>query len=148
MDVDYARQVFVLDQERFKTLADVPQLTSFFFIEQPEYDASLLLGKGLDAERAVPAMEAVLAALDEQADWTPEALLRTLDGVVTRLGFIRTKSDGTQVPDRGPVFMMVRVGVSGRKETPGLTEMMTVLGRERTLLRLRVALEKRRALAG
>ena len=148
VDVDYARQVFVLDQERFKTLADVPQLTSFFFTEQPEYDASLLLGKGLDAERAVPAMEAVLAALDEQADWTPEALLRTLDGVVTRLGFIRTKSDGTQVPDRGPVFMMVRVGVSGRKETPGLTEMMTVLGRERTLLRLRVALEKLRALAG
>src|SRR6185312_6284613 len=148
VDVDYARQVFVLDQERFKTLADVPLLTSFSFIEQPEYDAQLLLGKGLDAERAVPALEAVLAALDEQAEWTPEALLHMLDGVVTRLGFIRTKADGTQVPDRGPVFMMVRVGVSGRKETPGLTEMMTVLGRERTLLRLRVALDKLRALPG
>jgi glutamyl/glutaminyl-tRNA synthetase len=61
---------------------------------------------------------------------------------------MRTKADGSQVPDRGPVFMLVRVGVSGRKETPGLTEMMTVLGRERVLHRLQVAIEKLRALAG
>jgi hypothetical protein len=44
--------------------------------------------------------------------------------------------------------MMVRVGVSGRKETPGLTEMMTVLGRERVMRRLYVALDKLRALPG
>jgi hypothetical protein len=43
--------------------------------------------------------------------------------------------------------MLARVAVSGRKETPGLTEMMTVLGRERVLRRLHVALEKLRALA-
>ncbi len=121
------RQVFVLDQERFKTLADVPLLTSFFFIEQPEYDVPLLLSKGMDGERARQALDAVIAALSEQSEWTPEALLRTLDATVERLGFIRTKADGSPIPDRGPVFMLVRVGVSGRKETPGLTEMMTVL---------------------
>jgi glutamyl/glutaminyl-tRNA synthetase len=64
------------------------------------------------------------------------------------MGFVRTKADGSQVPERGPVFMLVRVAVSGRKETPGLTEMMVVLGRERALRRMRVALEKLRALAG
>lgn len=148
VDRDYARQVFVLDQERFKTLADVPLLTSFFFVEQPEYEAQLLLGKSMDAERAVPALEAVSAALGEQGEWTPEALLQTLDTTVTGMGFVRTKADGSQVPDRGPVFMLVRVAVSGRKETPGLTEMMVVLGRERVRHRMRVALEKLRALAG
>ena len=144
----YARQVFVLDQERFKTLADIPLLTSFFFIEQPEYDGQLLLGKGMEAERATQALDAVIAVLGEQSEWTPEALLRALDGTVERLGYIRTKADGSQVPDRGPVFMMVRVAVSGRKETPGLTEMMTVLGRERVVRRLQVAMENLRALAG
>jgi len=148
VDLAYARQVFVLDQERFKTLADVPLLTSFFFIDQPEYDAPLLLSKGMDGERARQALDAVIAVLGEQSEWTPEALLRALDGTVERLGYIRTKADGSQVPDRGPVFMLVRVGVSGRKETPGLTEMMTVLGRERVLHRLQVAIEKLRALAG
>jgi glutamyl-tRNA synthetase len=147
VDPAYARQVFVLDQERFKTLADVPLLTSFFFIEQPEYDAPLL-GKGMDAERATKALDAVIAVLGEQSEWTPEALLRALDGTVERLGYIRTKADGSQVPDRGPVFMLVRVGVSGRKETPGLTEMMTVLGRERVLRRLQAAMEKLQTLAG
>jgi glutamyl-tRNA synthetase len=148
VDPAYARQVFVLDQERFKTLADVPLLTSFFFIEQPEYDASLLLGKGMDVERATRALDAVIAVLGEQSEWTPEALLRALDGTVERLGYMRTKADGSQVPDRGPVFMLVRVGVSGRKETPGLTEMMTVLGRERVLRRLQAAMEKLQTLAG
>jgi glutamyl/glutaminyl-tRNA synthetase len=147
VDPAYARQVFVLDQERFKTLADVPLLTSFFFIEQPEYDAPLL-GKGMDAERATKALDAVIAVLGEQSELTPEALLRALDGTVERLGYIRTKADGSQVPDRGPVFMLVRVGVSGRKETPGLTEMMTVLGRERVLRRLQAAMEKLQTLAG
>ena len=148
VDPAYARQVFVLDQERFKTLADVPLLTSFFFIEQPEYDARLLLGKGMDVERATQALDAVIAVLGEQSEWTPEALLRALDGTVERLGYMRTKADGSQVPDRGPVFMLVRVGVSGRKETPGLAEMMTVLGRERVLRRLQAAMEKLQTLAG
>lgn len=147
VDAEYAREVFVLDQERFKTLADVPVLTSFFFVDQPEYDASLLLGKGMDTQRALATLDAIVAVLDEQSDWTPESLLTTLDGTVTRLGFIRTKADGSQVPDRGPAFMMVRVAVSGRKETPGLTEMMAVLGRERVLKRLHGAREKLDTLA-
>jgi glutamyl-tRNA synthetase len=100
----------------------------------------------MDGERANAALDAVIAVLGEQSEWTPEALLRALDGTVERLGFIRTKADGTQVPDRGPVFMMVRVAVSGRKETPGLPEMLVVLGRERVLRRLNAAQEKLRAL--
>src|SRR5262249_13069518 len=44
LDRAYAARVIALDQERFKTLTDVPALTSFFFVEQPEYDATLLLG--------------------------------------------------------------------------------------------------------
>jgi hypothetical protein len=43
--------------------------------------------------------------------------------------------------------MLARVGVSGRKETPGLPEMLATLGKERTLKRLRVAREKLAALA-
>jgi glutamyl-tRNA synthetase len=147
VDRDYARAVFVLDQERFKTLADVPLLTSFFFVDQPEYDAQLLLGKGMDAGRAGEALAAVITAFSELRDWTPEALLQTLDATVTGLGYLRTKADGSQVPDRGPIFMLVRVGVSGRKETPGLPEMLAVFGRERVLRRLEVAQEKLSAFA-
>jgi len=139
LDRAYAARVIALDQERIKTLADVPALTSYFFVEQPEYDATLLLSKQLDAARAVATLDLLLPVLADVADWTHETLLATLDRFVTEHGFIRTKADGSTVPDRGPVFMLVRVAVSGRKETPGLPEMLEVLGKERTLRRLAFA---------
>jgi glutamyl-tRNA synthetase len=139
IDRVYAAQVIALDQERLKTLADVPRLTSFFFVEQPEYDPALLLTKGLDAEHASVALEILIDRFEALEEWTHEALLATLDGVVAELGFIRTKSDGTQVPDRAPLFMLVRVAISGRKETPGLPETLAVLGKARALKRLKTA---------
>jgi glutamyl-tRNA synthetase len=141
-DRAYVTRVLTLDQERFKTLADVPALTSFFFVEQPEYEPNLLLGKGLDAERATAALAALVPALEGVERWEHDALLAALDAFVMAQGFVRTKGDGSQVPDRGPVFMLVRVAASGRKETPGLPEMLEVLGRERTLKRLADAREK------
>jgi glutamyl-tRNA synthetase len=147
IDRDYALRVVALDQERFKTLADVPALTSFFFVEQPEYDASLLLGKNLDATRGSETLEALVPVLDGVDDWSHERLLETLDRFVLEREFVRTKADGSTVPDRGPVFMLVRVAVSGRKETPGLPETLEVLGKERTLKRLAAAQAKLERLA-
>jgi glutamyl-tRNA synthetase len=142
VDREYAARVLVLDQERFKTLADVPRLTSFFFVEQPEYDAALLLAKGLTAERAAAALDALIPQLEAETEWAPERLLAILDGLVAAQGFVKRKADGSEVPDRTPVDMLVRVAVSGRKETPGLPETLAVLGKERTLDRLRAARSK------
>jgi glutamyl-tRNA synthetase len=144
VDRAYAERVLALDQERIKTLADVPVLTAFFFIDQPDYDPSLLLGKNLDAARAKQTLRELIPLFASIDDWTHEILLTTLDQFVVEHGFVRTKADGTQVPDRGPVFMLVRVAVSGRKETPGLPEMLEVLGKARTLKRLGAAEEKLR----
>ncbi|HLJ80937.1 MAG TPA: glutamate--tRNA ligase [Ktedonobacterales bacterium] len=141
-DRTYATEVLALDQERIKTLADVPALTAFFFEDQPEYDPALLLSKNLDAARAIEALTALTPILREQGDWTHDALLATLDAFVVANGFLRKKADGSEVPDRGPVFMLVRVATSGRKETPGLPEMLALLGKERVLTRLDVAREK------
>ncbi len=139
VDADYAARVLVLDQERFKTLADVPQLTSFFFVDQPEYDPALLLTKGLTADRAAAALDTLIPQLEAKGAWTAERLLAILDHLVQAQGFVKRKADGSESPDRTPVFMLVRVAVSGRKETPGLPETLAVLGKERTLARLRAA---------
>jgi glutamyl-tRNA synthetase len=147
IDYDYAARVIALDQERIKTLADVPALTAFFFVEQPEYDANLLLAKTMDAAKAARTLDELIPALADVRDWEPEPLLAALDAFVVERGFIRKKADGSEVPDRGPVFMLARVGVSGRKETPGLPEMLATLGKERTLKRLATAREKLAALA-
>jgi glutamyl-tRNA synthetase len=99
----------------------------------------------MDAARAAEALAALIPTLADLPTWEPEAILAALDAFVVARGFIRTKADGSEVPDRGPVFMLVRVAVSGRKETPGLPEMLAVLGKERTLKRLEAARHKRAA---
>jgi glutamyl-tRNA synthetase len=139
---DYLTRVLLLDQERIKTLKDVPELVSFFFVDQPEYDASLLLSKNLDAVRSADILKQLIAVLTEQSEWEHETLLTTLDHFVTSHGFIREKADGSRVPDRGPIFMLIRVGVSGRRETPGLPEMLAIIGKDRVLKRLAVARNK------
>lgn len=144
---DYVTKVLLLDQERIKTLKDVPELVSFFFVEHPAYDTSLLLGKNMDASRGAKTLGQLISILGELRDWEAEALLTALDSFVSSHGFIREKADGTKVPDRGPVFMLVRVAVSGRKETPGLPEMLEVLGKDRVLHRLEVAGSKLEGLA-
>jgi glutamyl-tRNA synthetase len=141
-DRNYLTRVLLLDQERIKTLKDVPELVSFFFVDQPEYDASLLQSKNLDAARSANILKQLIPVLAELGTWEHEALLTTLDDFVTSHGFIREKADGTRVPDRGPVFMLVRVGVSGRRETPGLPEMLATLGKDRVLKRLEAAQNK------
>lgn len=147
-NLDYVTKVLLLDQERIKTLKDVPALVSFFFVDQPEYEASLLLGKNMDAASGAGTLTQLIPELGELRDWEPETLLATLDGFVTSHGYIREKADGTKVPDRGPVFMLIRVAVSGRRETPGLPEMLATLGRDRVLSRLDIAHSKLEALAG
>ena len=143
---DYVSQILQLDQERIKTLKDVPELTSFFFVEQPAYDSALLLGKNMDAARGAATLRELIPVLAELPDWEHGALLAVLDEFVTSHGFIREKADGTRLPDRGPVFMLVRVAVSGRKETPGLPEMLAVLGKSRVCARLEVAHSRLEAL--
>jgi glutamyl-tRNA synthetase len=145
-DRDYLTSVLLLDQERIKTLKDVPELVSFFFVDQPEYDTSLLLSKNLDAARSAEILGQLIPVLAKLSRWEHDALLSTLDDFVTSHGFIREKADGTRVPDRGPVFMLVRVGVSGRRETPGLPEMLATLGKDRVLKRLEAARHKLEAL--
>lgn len=147
IETSYAADVLTLDQERIKLLTDVPALTAYFFVDQPEYDSALLLSKNMDAVRGVAALAALAPALEMLDEWTPPRILETLDQFVVDQGFIRKKADGSEVPDRGPVFMLVRVAVSGRKETPGLPEMLAVLGKERTLKRLAAAQAKLNALA-
>ncbi len=80
---------------------------------------------------------ALIPQFEAESAWTAERLLAILDRLAQAQGFVKRKADGSESPDRTPVFMLVRVAVSGRKETPGLPETLAVLGKERTLKRLR-----------
>ena len=129
LDPAYVERVLLLEQERMKTLAEAPAMTSFFFTEALEYDPALLVAKGMDRERTLDGLERALARLEALAGWeasVTEPPLRELVGV---LGLKPVQ-----------LFTSIRVAVTGRTVSPPLFETMEVLGRERSLRRLRQAI--------
>ena len=115
-------------QPRTKFLTDLPKSVACFFTDDFEYDP-----KAVEKRLAKDGVKATLLDLVERfskvADWTAPSL----EAVVKEL---------SQGQGMGPWVHPIRVAVSGRGEGIGLFEMLQLLGREKTLSRLRSAAEK------
>ncbi len=123
IDPPTLRDAIPLVRERGQTLVDAAARVDFFFRQQPAFDEKAKR-KFLQSDRAepLPALRELLAALDdfsasglEQAvrDWADERGLKL-----------------------GKVAQPARVALTGGTASPGLFEVMEVLGKERTLARL------------
>jgi glutamyl-tRNA synthetase len=122
------RAMAPLVQERVTTLAEVPDYVDFLFLDEaPIDDASWQRAMKADAQ----AILSEVAAEYTTVDWSAEALKAALDAVGQRHGLKLAKA---QAP--------VRVAVTGRTIGPPLFESLVQIGRERTLARLRTAVER------
>jgi glutamyl-tRNA synthetase len=127
---DYVGQVLALVQERTKTLAEVPRLADFFFVDIPRYEEGLSSKVGLDGKSAIKAVRIASQKLEMVATWDAASLEGILRPLATELG-LRTRE----------FFGLLRIAVTGRAAAPPLFETMAVLGKERCLKRLGVALQ-------
>jgi glutamyl-tRNA synthetase len=120
-----------LVRERVTRLDQVPGYVDFVFRAEPEIDPASwdkVMVKGADA--AALMLDAVIAAYQDCA-WEPDVLMAVVAAEGERLELPKKQ---WQAP--------VRVAVTGRSVGPPLGESMVVLGRERTLGRLRAARER------
>jgi len=129
LDSAYARRVLGLVQDRAKTLGDVPQLASFFFLDGLQYDISLLSQGKLDITLAVNAIKISAQRLMQISTWDAAVLEDTLRTLAAELNL-----------NRGEFFGLLRAAVTGRTAAPPLFQTMAVLGREKSLKRLDTAL--------
>jgi glutamyl-tRNA synthetase len=128
LSLDYVYQVMSLIQERARTLAEVPGLAEFFFIDELDYSTDLLPGKGIGQDKALTICLQRLQELDPFDAASLEALLRPLS---EELGL-----------KAGEFFGLLRVATTGRSAAPPLFQTMAVLGKERCLKRIKRALAK------
>ena len=128
---NYVCQIMPLLQERSKILAEISQLGDFFFLEEIGYDASLLLSDGLDARSATQAIEIALQKLEAAKAWDVSSLESILRPLAAELEL-----------STGKFFGLVRVATTGRTAAPPLFQTMIVLGKERCLKRLAIALQR------
>jgi glutamyl-tRNA synthetase len=128
--IDYQKAVLGIIQERLKFLNEIPELTSFFFTEPTVSKEQLLEVKGIDVSEDATKLLTATIGLLEGSDFSVDDLQAKLNQLLTEL---ETKP--------GILFALIRNAVSGSKVTPGLFEMLNVLGKEKVLARLTSSLD-------
>jgi glutamyl-tRNA synthetase len=131
LDNDYVKQVMFLVQERARSLADVPELTSFFFLDDIEYDTGMLFIKGVEPQAAARALQVALEKLETLPAWDIDSLESTLRPLTTDLNLSASK-----------LFGLLRVATTGRTAAPPLFQSMATLGRKKCIQRIKAALQK------
>jgi glutamyl-tRNA synthetase len=127
-DDPYLLSVLQLVQDRLKFLAELPDLTEFFFTD-PEPDIAMLT-KQLDRAVAQNALLDVIKATSG-GEWTEAGLEAAIRPLAEQLD-LKT----------GQLFGLIRVALTGRTAAPGLFETLAVLGQETALRRLNRAAEE------
>ncbi len=125
---DYKKQVLALIQERLKFLAELPELTKFFF-EEPVVREELFTNnkqlKKLTKNERQTFLAKILAVL-EASNFSETDLEERLRKLIDELG---TKP--------GILFGLIRVVITGSNVAPGLFETMQVLDKETVLRRIK-----------
>ena len=125
--------IAALLQARCEKLTDIPEKVDFFQA-LPEYDAELFTNKKskTNAEVSKAMLEAAIPMLRQLPDWTQDAIH---DGLVDLAAKLEVKNATLMWP--------VRIAAAGKAVTPGgAVEICRILGREETLKRLELGLEK------
>jgi len=123
-ELDYARRVVALEQERLKSLSEIVDLTRFFFEDEPEFEEKGVK-KWLDQPNVPVLIRTLTCRLQEVSEWTHDSIEEAVRQVGEELGLTG-----------GQVIHPVRMAVTGRTVGPGLFESMAVLGKGRVLNRL------------
>ena len=105
-----------------------------FFEELPDYDPALYTHKKMKTDSAISlaVLKAYLPLLEAQEDWSLEGLRQMIGAEIERSG-----------EKAGKILWPLRIAVSGLAMTPGgAYEIMEILGKEESLLRIRKGIEK------
>jgi len=131
-DEAYQKRVVGLAQERLKYLAELPDLTLFFFKDLPVNPALVSTHKQLK-KLAATEVKTLLA----QARETLEASDFSLDDLTTRLNqLLETTGQKPAV-----LFSLVRIATTQAPSSPGLADTLAVLGKVASLRRIDAMLQ-------
>ena len=128
-----AAAIAALLQQRTEVLTDIPEKVNFFDA-LPEYGVELFVHKKSKSDEASSkeVLEKIIPLFEAISDWCDENIMAAQTGLAESMGVKNAK-----------VMWPVRIAAAGKAVTPGgAVEICRILGREETLRRLRIALEK------
>ena len=128
-----AAAIAALLQQRTEVLNDIPEKVDFFDA-LPEYDTELFVHKKSksDKESSKDVLTRIIPAFEAVSDWNDENIMAVMVNMAESMGAKNAK-----------VMWPVRIAAAGKAVTPGgAVEICRILGKEETLARLNIALEK------
>lgn len=127
---DYFLNVVALVHDRLKTLGEIEHLIDYFFVA-PTYDAALLIAKKSTKDNALLALKAAVKVISQFKTTALDKIEPALRGAAQDL----------EIKD-GDLLWAVRVALSGRDASPGVFELLEVMGKEESLIRLKTAVKE------
>jgi glutamyl-tRNA synthetase len=128
---DWFHQLIDLLKVRARTLDDIVRQAVPYFSETVEYDAEAVAKGWKDREATQTILSASRDALTSAPTWTTDALEPELRGLAERIGIAA-----------GKIFQPLRVALTGVAASPGIFDVLVLLGRERSLARIDAALRR------
>ncbi len=137
IDFETLQKIVGRYQERLKKLSEIPELIDFFFKEKLEYPKELLRWKNQTDDnllKALDKLEEILSKIEE-AQWNKENLEKILTTAAEEWG----KADLGRIKDRGYLLWPLRAAITGKEASAGPFEIAEILGKEKTLKRIKKA---------
>ena len=128
-----AAAIAALLQQRTEVLTDIPEKVDFFD-ELPEYDTELFVHKKSksDKDSSRDVLQKIIPIFEALPAWDDEHIMGAMVGLAEAMEAKNAK-----------VMWPVRIAAAGKAVTPGgAVEICRILGKDETLRRLNVALEK------
>ena len=118
--------------QRIKTLAEIVDVTRFFF-EPPKYEAELLVWKKMTSREAKTNLKHLVDELEriDEKNWNPQDLEQAVQAFI--------QAQGIRV---GEMLWPMRVALCGRAASPGPFEIAGVLGKTESLKRITYAIQQ------
>ena len=131
-DLDFLK-ISSLLQTRVEVLSEIPDFLDFFE-DLPEYTEDLYVHKRMKSnlESSLTVLEKILPKFKELSPWTFKNIEKCCMDLISEMGV-----------KNGVVLWPVRIGLSGRKSTPGgAFEIADIIGKEESIRRTEIGIEK------
>jgi len=147
-DEDYAKKVFAIDRDVPKPRKDIakwsdaPAYCSYFY--DSTFEKSYEMPENISKELAAKILRAyieVYEPTDDRNEW-----FSSIKSICPALGMAADTKEYKANPDNylghsGDASTVIRIAITGRRNTPDLCSIMNVLGKERCIERLTAAAE-------
>lgn len=124
---DYLNKAVSIYQERLKKLSEISGLIDYFFKEKLEYDRGLLIWKSMTKEEVLISIDKAIDVLSGISDWDRKNIEKSL------------LNEANKIDDRGKLLWPLRVALSGKQSSAGPFEIAEILGKQKTINRLKQA---------